>query len=82
MGDEAMLGTETGHRPPVEGRWCGYCGGELKHVRRREAAQCEIVTYLRCGFCMYAWPILAYDIITQRLRVLWQERVPLVSGSE
>lgn len=54
---------------PVEGRWCGSCGGELAHARRRYADRCEIVTYVRCLFCGESWPVLVYDILTGRDRV-------------
>lgn len=34
---------------PIDGRWCGECGGELLPRRRKEGEW--LVTYLICQFC-------------------------------
>lgn len=54
---------------PVEGRWCGSCGGELAHARRRDVRRCEIVTFLRCLFCGESWPVLVYDVVSGKHRL-------------
>lgn len=56
---------------PLHGRWCGarldgYCGGELRHVRRLLEAPWSksptIVTYLQCCLCGFLWETMREEI--------------------
>jgi putative hemolysin len=63
-GTESPAGGEqspSANDPPLEGRFCGQCGGDLRPVRQRKGT--HLTTYLVCQMplCTYSLPLLDFD---------------------
>lgn len=67
MSDWQPVNTE-----PIDGRWCGECGGELLPRRRKEGEW--LVTYLICQFCGAKRSMLECNALTR------EHREPVRSG--
>ncbi len=55
---------------PIGGRWCGECGGEIRHVRQWQMGRAQIVTFLQCQLCFAMRPILIFDLLSGKDRAV------------